>query len=252
MTARAESHVSMQVPDLERRTASIVQYGTVSQVKYDDKGAPRVKVKAGEIETGWIPWTEASAGKNVDWNPMDVGEQVVMLAPSGDMEQAVIVGSIHQDSMASHSNNPDESGRQWEGGAKDVYNRSSKERRIVVPAGGKVVIQVGSTEIEATETQVRIKTGTDVILEADTTTVVGDLVVTGNTSIMGGMAIAGEMTGEGGGGHLKIKAETIEMTSNSMTTTTGDMQVNAPRTDFSGDVHVNGNLTGGGISEGAG
>ncbi|UNE55520.1 phage baseplate assembly protein V [Bartonella machadoae] len=82
------------ITDLKRRLANMVMVGTISHV--DHKNA-RYRVKSGNLISDWIPDTQARAGKTCSYEGRDVGEQVVVVASSGDLAQGVIVGSIHTD-----------------------------------------------------------------------------------------------------------------------------------------------------------
>ncbi|UTO29407.1 phage baseplate assembly protein V [Bartonella harrusi] len=82
------------ITDLKRRLANMVVVGTISHV--DHKNA-RYRVKSGNLVSDWIPDTQARAGKTCSYEGRDIGEQVVVVASSGDLAQGVIVGSIHTD-----------------------------------------------------------------------------------------------------------------------------------------------------------
>ncbi|UNE55627.1 phage baseplate assembly protein V [Bartonella machadoae] len=82
------------ITDLKRRLANMVMVGTISHI--DHKNA-RYRVKSGNLISDWIPDTQARAGKTCSYEGRDVGEQVVVVASSGDLAQGVIVGSIHTD-----------------------------------------------------------------------------------------------------------------------------------------------------------
>lgn len=87
MTERRDRELS----ELNRKVAGAVTIGTVSQV---DPKLARYRVNAGSIESDWIPMAQRRSGKTKVYEALDVGEQVVIAAPSGDLSQGVIVGSI--------------------------------------------------------------------------------------------------------------------------------------------------------------
>lgn len=81
--------------ELSRRIAGMVRIGLISEVDY---AQTRIRVQSGQIETGWLPWP-ASMGRNyVGWRPLAVGQEVILLSPSGDLSQAVVVGLLHVES----------------------------------------------------------------------------------------------------------------------------------------------------------
>jgi len=83
-----------QITDLERRLSNQIVIGKISQI--DHKKA-RYRVKFGQMESDWLADTQPRSGRTKVWEGRDVGEQVVIVAPSGDLAQGVIVGSIHTD-----------------------------------------------------------------------------------------------------------------------------------------------------------
>lgn len=154
MTARSEGIEELALPELERRTANQIRYGTILAV---DHANARVRVKSGEIESAWLPWStgRASAAKR-RWDPPEVGEQVVMLAPTGDLRQAVVLTGIFQQSAAAPSASPDKDTTVYGDGAVIEYDRSSHTHLVDVPAGGKILLRCGASSIEITDSGVRI------------------------------------------------------------------------------------------------
>ena len=80
---------SFSFADLARRVANIVRLGKISEVK----GA-QVKVAIGKVTTNWFPVLSIAGDTNC-WLPITVGEQVLVIAPYGEMSQAVVLRSIH-------------------------------------------------------------------------------------------------------------------------------------------------------------
>lgn len=79
--------------DLQHRLSRIIAVGTVVETDYD---TARVKVTVGEWTTTWLPWVTSSACNNINWAALEIGEQVLVLSPSGDMAQGIVIGSIYQ------------------------------------------------------------------------------------------------------------------------------------------------------------
>jgi phage baseplate assembly protein V len=95
-----------RVTELERRLANMLRIGIVDEL--DPTGAQaaellgyavsggRVKVKIGEeIITGWLPWFTRRAGGDKDWWAPEAGEQVMVLSPTGDLCQGVVLPAIN-------------------------------------------------------------------------------------------------------------------------------------------------------------
>ena len=84
--------------ETQRRMENIVRKGTVAAVRL---AAPaRVRVKTGDNTTDWLPWIALRAGGVAGgrtWNPAVVGEQCTVLAPGGDLAQAVVLPGVFSD-----------------------------------------------------------------------------------------------------------------------------------------------------------
>lgn len=70
----------------------------------DPADIPRVLVQIGGKSTGsyirnWLPWTAARAGYDGEWWQPDLDEQVLVLAPSGNVAQGIIIGSLYRGSL---------------------------------------------------------------------------------------------------------------------------------------------------------
>lgn len=78
--------------DILRQLANLIRFGTVQAV-----AGKRVQVKIGGLLTRPIAWVSARAGKTKSWSPPDIGEQVVVLSPNGDLGAGVAIGGIFCD-----------------------------------------------------------------------------------------------------------------------------------------------------------
>lgn len=83
--------MSRQVAEGDRRAGNVAQLGVVTAV---DPGASRAQVDLGGLPTAMIPVGQLRAGPlSLWWMPAE-GEQVLVISPSGDFAQAVIVCSV--------------------------------------------------------------------------------------------------------------------------------------------------------------
>jgi phage baseplate assembly protein V len=132
MTARTEGIDELALPDMERRTANAIRYGRIMAVDYANA---RVRVKSGDIESAWLPWsTGRASGAKRRWDPPEVGEQVVMLSPGGDMRQAVVLTGVFQQSAGAPSDSADKDTTVYGDGTVVEYDRGS--RTLLVNFGG--------------------------------------------------------------------------------------------------------------------
>jgi phage baseplate assembly protein V len=151
--------------DMQRRIANMVLVGDVTAV---DTANVRVKVSTNGLVSPWIPWSQ-SGGAAKEWNPPKIGQQVVMVCPSGLLESAVMVGSINSDK------NPAPSG-------------SGNQRIIELEAGGSYVIKIGAKTLTVNDSKLTFN---------------GDIEVTGDvkagsislkTHVHGGVQAGGAQT----------------------------------------------------------
>ncbi|EFE97107.1 phage baseplate assembly protein V [Serratia odorifera] len=87
----------MNLNELYRLICNLVRIGTVTDVDLAAE-PPVARVSTGENTTDWIRWAAMRAGTAVTWWAPTPGEQVLLFAPCGDLENAVIMGSLYSDS----------------------------------------------------------------------------------------------------------------------------------------------------------
>lgn len=90
--------------ELLRLITNLIRIGTIDQIDVDQV---RVRVRSGDNLTGWLPWITARAGTTKNWNPPTLGEQIILLSPSGDLSQALVLGSLNSDENPAPKNSAD-------------------------------------------------------------------------------------------------------------------------------------------------
>lgn len=142
---RRRMEEALDLVELARRLANVVRAGTVAEldgdrvrVRYDtdEAGAP--------ILTAPIPWLTYRAGPDRSWWAPEVGEQVVLLAPSGELTQAFALPALYSDAHPAPASDPDKHVVRHSDGALFQYDRESHEYRIALPAGSRVRISAGT------------------------------------------------------------------------------------------------------------
>lgn len=173
--------------EAERRIANVAILARV--VKIDPQRA-RVKVKAGPLESNWLPWTTPRAGKDRLWWMPEEGEQVLVIAPGGDLEQGVVVGSLFQQAFPPPADRADIMRIVWQDGTTVEYDRASHKLTVHC---------VGAIEITATG-PVSV-TAPSVTLDSPQVWVTGHLTVGDGIAVSGGggsaAAISGDVAVEG-------------------------------------------------------
>lgn len=138
--------VAWRLAELERRLDNVVRYGTVTAADY---AAARVRVRSGDLETGWIPWLTRRASHDADWWAPEVGEQVVILSPCGDPGQATAVPAIYQSAHPAPDSVETRRRVAFGDGTVVVYDRAAKLLSIQC-AGDIDITAAGNITITAT------------------------------------------------------------------------------------------------------
>ncbi len=155
--ARASRSISgMNIADLARIIENLIRFGTIAEVKMQP---PRVKVSSGNITTTWLPWLNLRAGADREWDPPTVGEQVVLLSPSGNLAQGVALTGLFSDLIPANGDREGLHRRTYRDGAVIEYDSIAKRLLAVLPAGGKAqltapggVTILGNVDITGTVT----------------------------------------------------------------------------------------------------
>lgn len=133
--ARASCSISgMNIADLARLLENIVRFGTIEAVQMQP---PRVQVKSGNITTAWRPWLNLRAGADREWDPPTIGEQVVLLSPSGNLAQGVALTGLFSDLIPANGDREGLHRRTYRDGAVIEYDSIAKRLLAVLPAGGQ-------------------------------------------------------------------------------------------------------------------
>lgn len=187
--------MSAEVSELNRQLNNVVRIGTIKQL---DLTNARAKVSVAGCTTDWLPWGTNRAGKRRDWSPPVIGEQVVLLAPYGDLGQAVIGASIFQDDHAAPAASADQETTVFPDGTTVDYNSASNTLTITVTGSGNVIINCKKANVN-TETAT-VTASTSVTLDTPDTICTGNLTVAksfqmgsegGTATMTGNVAIEG-------------------------------------------------------------
>ena len=143
--------------DTLRRLANLIRIGTIKKVDYSKAKA---RVEIGDLCTDWLPWITARAGGNVSWHPLDIGEQVIVLSPSGDLSQGVILPALYKGDVI--SSNSDVHKLLYKDGSSIEFDRGSGVLNInvkgdvIVKADGSVTVDASSVNLAGDEAIARV------------------------------------------------------------------------------------------------
>lgn len=140
MISNMDPHV-----DNASRIAASTRHGVVEEI---DHQGNRVRIRTGNLLTDWLPMSHGRAGGTRDWDPLTLGEQVTLQCPSGDLSQARLLPSLNSD------NAPPPAGasagniiRDYPDGARWMHDHANSVHVLSVPAGGKIALRVGNTQL---------------------------------------------------------------------------------------------------------
>lgn len=122
-----------QFAELARLIENLVRLGTVADVQVTP---PRVRVQTGALTTAWLPWLALRAGTAKEWDPPTVGEQVVLLSPSGVLAQGVAVTGLFSDENPANGDRTGLHRRTYPDGAVIEYDFHAHLLRAELPEGG--------------------------------------------------------------------------------------------------------------------
>lgn len=151
--------VEFRLAELERRLNNLVRYGTVAEADY---ASARVRVKSGELLTGWLPWLTHRASNDRTWHAPEVGEQVLLISSCGDPAQAVVLPAIYQAAHPAGGDRETVARIDFADGGFFEYDRESGAMTInvigaaVITVGGKTTLKsAGTVEIDGGSGQVK-------------------------------------------------------------------------------------------------
>ena len=123
--------------DPEQQVGEAIQYGVIASVDYANATCT---VTLGDLTTGELPWVAQRAGAARIWSPPSVGEQCVVLAPEGDLENGLVVVGLYSDANPPPSNDPDVIQISMPDGASFSYDHATHALAITLPAGGMMTV----------------------------------------------------------------------------------------------------------------
>lgn len=174
--------------DLQRRLANLIRVATISEL---DDSAARARVKCGAApNSAWLPILTTRAGPDRSYWLPEPGEQVLVLSPSGDMTQGMILPALYQDAHAPPASTRNKHRTEYKDGTSIEYDRSAHKLTIDcagdidVTASGNVTATIGG---QLTANVTGNSEITSPLITAN-----------GNVTINGDMQLNGSFTGSGG------------------------------------------------------
>jgi phage baseplate assembly protein V len=133
--------------ELLRRLENMLRKGTVAAVDHD---GVLVRVKSGNLLTGWLPWFERRAGNVRSWCPPSVGEQCLVLSPGGEMTNGMVLVGLDSEANPAPSNSPTLHRTQYPDGTVIDYDHGTGALQVDAPGGSLIRLRVGPTVLSLT------------------------------------------------------------------------------------------------------
>ncbi|BCX67967.1 phage baseplate assembly protein V [Pseudomonas izuensis] len=153
-----------------------------------DLAAAAVRVQSGDWVSAWVRWHSLAAGKARHWRAPSLGEQGVLINPSGQAGMGTFVPGLYGDAGGQPDNRDHVEVWRFDDGGSLVYDWEAKSYSITLPTG-TVNIQVGGTEAVVTDSAVKV-TSANINLEG-AVNIDGPLHVTQNITSDGSIIDAG-------------------------------------------------------------
>jgi len=128
--------LAARVADLERQILNVMRIGTIESIDYTAALAT-VRLEPDLIVTD-ITWTTRRAHGDVEWWAPEVGEQVVVSSPGGELSQAVIDRCLYQNSYPAPESLETVHSVTYADGAIISYDRENSVLSAILPAGATV------------------------------------------------------------------------------------------------------------------
>ena len=140
--------MSHTAAEFDRRLANVVRVGTITAL---DAASALVRVSLGDgLITDWLPWLTHRAGPDRTWHAPEPGEQVVVLSPSGELDQGVVLPALYQDAHPEPANSADVHRTVYADGSVVEYDRAA--HRLTVNVGsGSVVVNCATATVHASD-----------------------------------------------------------------------------------------------------
>lgn len=109
----------MDFGTLSRMIGNMILLGKIEEIDLSGKCC---RVRSGKNLTNWRPWISQRAGTTRTWDPPTVGEQVLLLSPSGDLSACVVITGLFSTAHPAPGSSAAEHITEYPDGARIAYN----------------------------------------------------------------------------------------------------------------------------------
>lgn len=166
----------------QRRLHNIATIGTVTHINAD---SALMRLAVGENVTDWVNIPSIAAGSISVWHCPSIGEQYLLVSPSGELANAIPVISLYSEHNPSPSTDPNE--------IRIRYNDTDF-----------CSIDVVNSQLTMHISQITNQSSTSIVWDTPSATLTGDLQVNGSIDCGKSITAAEEVTANG----IKLTAHT--------------------------------------------
>ena len=159
----------------QRRLHNIATIGTVTHINADKA---LIRLAVGDNVTDWVNIPTIAAGQVRVWRCPSVGEQYLLVSPSGELANAIPVMSLYSDHHPSPSINPNE--------IRIRYNDTDF-----------CSIDVANSQLTMHISQIANRAATSIVWDTPSATLTGNLQVDGSINCGKSITAATEVTANG-------------------------------------------------------
>lgn len=159
----------------QRRLHNIATIGTVIEI---DADAALMRLAVGDNETDWLSIPTIAAGMVSVWRCPTIGEQYLLVSPSGELANAIPVISLYSDRNPSPSTDPNE--------IRIRYNDTDF-----------CSIDVANSQLTMHISQIANQAATSIVWDTPSATLTGNLQVDGSINCGKSITAATEVTANG-------------------------------------------------------
>jgi phage baseplate assembly protein V len=211
--------------ELERRLSNTIRPGTVLEADY---AKARLRVTMGDNTSAWLPWLTSRAGEDRTWHAPEVGEQVIVMAPGGELSAGYVMpGGVYKNDYPANADKAEISRTTYKDGAILEYDREAHTHLLQLPEGSATVKVGDDAQTEITPEKITAKVGDDAKTEITASKILAQIGSDAKSEIT-----ASKITHTLGSGK-------VEITSGSVKITVGGTTLEIA----SGGITINGNIT---------
>ncbi|KAF1003636.1 MAG: hypothetical protein GAK36_00213 [Pseudomonas sp.] len=149
-----------------------------------DLAAARVRVQSAGWTSAWVRWHAQAAGVARHWRAPSLGEQGVLLSPSGQVAMGTFVPGLYGGAQSAPDNRDYVESWSFPDGAVLAYDWQAHRYAIALPAGS-IELQVGATQVLAEPGSVTVN--------AAAINLQGAVQVQGNLAVQGNITSSGSI-----------------------------------------------------------